>query len=74
MSYNTLKIKEGGFPQLDSETITELYKIKDSIFRNVQHKGKDFEVVYEVYCQIKKHYGYPKPSSNCKSGMHKANE
>lgn len=68
MSYNTLNIKEGGFPQLDSETITELYKLKESIFKNGQHKGKDFEVVFEAFSQIKKHYGYPKPSTACKSG------
>ena len=68
MSYNVMNIKGKSCPTIDKDTITELYKLKESIKKNGQHKGKDFEVIFEAYSQIQKFYGRPKPSRACRSG------
>ncbi len=63
-----MNIRRKGCPTIDSDTIKELYKLKEAILKNDQHKGKAFEVIFEAYTQIQKYFGRPKPSRACKSG------
>ena len=58
----------GEFIKLQKETMAALIKIREDIENKVMHKGKNYEIVFQAYTEIKKHYGLPKPSSGCRSG------
>lgn len=66
MGYNVNNIKKQNYAPLSC--VKELAAIKDDVFKNVQHIGRNFEIVRLAFTEINKHYGLQTPRTICRSG------
>ncbi len=46
----------------------EILAIRRDIEKNVQHRGKNYEICFSAYTEIRVSFGYPKPNASCRTG------